>query len=151
MKFFAAIVLSFLLVAANIVLIQCQEEDIMATKKEAFSQCSIEHNISKEAVHSIMNHENVPNDSEVKCWLGCVFKKLGVLKKGNIDWDRCIMLTKHCLSNDQDKAKVDEIANICRAEVPKDEKDECELAYSVAVCKINNWNNLGLPISDGNE
>lgn len=26
--------------------------------------------------------------------------------------------------------------------VPKDEKDECQLAYSVAVCKTNNWKDV---------
>nr|WVD93593.1 odorant binding protein 16 [Graphosoma rubrolineatum] len=147
MKLFTASMVT----AAILVLAKCQEEDIMNIKKQAIAECTIEHKISKEAVEGIVNHQNVSSDREVKCWLGCVFKKLGMIKEGKLDWERCKMITKHCLTNDEDKAKVDKIAEICQAEVPKDEKDECKLAYAATVCKINNWKQFGLPIGDGKE
>ncbi|KAE8572982.1 B1 protein [Halyomorpha halys] len=144
MRSLVAVIVSFAIITSSLVLIQCQEEDIMEKKTEAITQCTAEHNVSKEAVKSISINDNVPNDPEVKCWLRCIFEKLGVMKEGQIDWERCKFITKHCLSNEQDKAKVDQITEICKAEVPKDEKDECQLAYSAMVCKMKNWKNFGL-------
>ncbi|CAH1392492.1 unnamed protein product [Nezara viridula] len=123
----------------------CQEEDAASDKNLAIAQCSEQHKISNEAFERIANHEDVPNDHEVKCWLSCIMKKLGMMKEGQIDWEHSKTLMKQDLASEKDKAKVDKIAEICLAQVSEEKIDECQLAYSVAVCKINNWNKLGLP------
>ncbi|KAE8573937.1 Odorant-binding protein 26 [Halyomorpha halys] len=143
MKLFESILLTAIVIAVSVSLIGCHE-DIVSIKKMAISRCSEIHSISKEAVKSIMNNEEVPNDYEIKCWLSCVLKTLGMLKDGKIMWETCRNITKYGFS-EEDKAKVDKITEICQAEVPQEEKDECQLAYSAAVCKMNNWKKLGLP------
>uniref|UniRef100_A0AAT9TZ71 Odorant-binding protein 8 n=1 Tax=Eocanthecona furcellata TaxID=696902 RepID=A0AAT9TZ71_9HEMI len=145
MKFFTVVVLTLVIFTTSLVLIECQEDEVMKLQKEAMTQCTEEHPISQEAIKSIVNREHVPDDPEVKCWIRCAYEKLGVMKDGKLDWDRCNFLTKHCLDNDEDKAKVDRITEICRLEVSNDEEDKCQLAYIGTVCKIDNWKKLGLP------
>ncbi|KAE8572980.1 uncharacterized protein [Halyomorpha halys] len=111
---------------------------------QAIVQCTDIHPISREAVEGILNHEYVVDDYQVKCWLSCVLNQLVVIKDGNMDWEYFKHLIKHCLNEEDDKAKVDELIRICKAEVPQ-EKDACELAYTSILCKINAWKELGLP------
>ncbi|XP_014292092.1 general odorant-binding protein 19d [Halyomorpha halys] len=144
MKFFEIISLTVIVIAVSLSLSGCHEDIVVSIKKVAISRCTEKHPIRKETVRSIMNNEHVPDDHEVKCWLSCIMKVLGMLKDGKINWEHSKNITKYGFS-EENKAKVDKITEICQAEVSQGENDECQLAYSAAVCKMNNWKELGLP------
>ncbi|CAH1392489.1 unnamed protein product [Nezara viridula] len=148
MKLILAVILFIAIIIANSVYINADENDcgfIALLELQAIVQCSDVHQISREAVEGILNHDFVLDDHEVKCWLSCVLKKLVVIKEGKMDWDYFKHLIKHCLNNQDDKTKVDKLIRKCKAEVSQQQKDVCELAYSATACKISAWKELGLP------
>nr|WVD93591.1 odorant binding protein 14 [Graphosoma rubrolineatum] len=144
MKAYVSVVLVAIIIATYYSYIECDKAADIALK-QVIDQCLEKHHISKESVDSIVNHQSVPDDHEVKCWLSCVMKTLGMIKEGKIDWEHCKNLTKQDLTSEEDKTKIDKIVDICKVQVPQEEKDECELAFSAAVCKIKNWKEFGLP------
>ncbi|KAE8573756.1 uncharacterized protein [Halyomorpha halys] len=123
--------------------VRCHEED--KAWKKFFGQCSEQYKISQDVVKSIVYYDFVLPDYEVACWIRCVMNKLRMIKEGKIDWENIKNLSKQGLPTVGDKMKVDKIAEICQAEVPHEEIDECRLAYFAAVCQINNWKELGIP------
>ncbi|XP_014271862.1 uncharacterized protein [Halyomorpha halys] len=135
MKLITTAILLVATIPADFALFSGHENDcgfIALLELQAIVQCTDIHPISREAVEGILNHEYVVDDYQVK------------IKDGNMDWEYFKHLIKHCLNEEDDKAKVDELIRICKAEVPQ-EKDACELAYTSILCKINAWKELGLP------
>ncbi|KAE8573755.1 uncharacterized protein [Halyomorpha halys] len=145
MKFDISVVLTVIGIITTLFgQIRCHEE--YAKIKEVFGQCSHElisrHELSKRI-------ENGPDNLnyKVKCWIRCVMDKFGMIKKGKIDWEGYKHFSKQDLTVEEDKDKVDEIALICKVQVQQ-EKDECQLAYSAAVCQIQNWKALDFKTKD---
>ncbi|CAH1392491.1 unnamed protein product [Nezara viridula] len=143
MKPYIFIVFIAFFICDNFTMIYCASHGRDATK-QAFKQCSEIHQISEEIINGIRNRAHIPDDQELKCWLGCVFKKLGMMKGGKIDWASSVHFTNICHTGEQDPRKTDKMIQICKAEVAQDGIDECELAYSAAVCNIKTWKELGL-------
>ncbi|KAE8573804.1 general odorant-binding protein 72 [Halyomorpha halys] len=114
------------------------------TRNEAIVKCSREHKISEDAIKDIINHIQVNQDEEVKCWVSCLMKNLGIFKEGKIDWARFDEIVTSAVPK-ENVAKAHQIVQTCRSQVNQDEKNECQLAYSLADCKIKTWNKLGLP------
>ncbi|CAH1393498.1 unnamed protein product [Nezara viridula] len=141
MKTYVSILIKTIIIVDFLGQIRCYEED--EALKQVFGQCFKKHQLSLEAIISIVRHVHVPDDYEVKCWISCVMKKMGMINEGKIDWEQCKILTKQGLTGEEDKAKVDKIAEICQSKFPQEEKDECQLAYSAALCKVESWKELG--------
>nr|XP_014285289.1 uncharacterized protein LOC106686444 isoform X2 [Halyomorpha halys] len=133
MKFDISVVLTVIGIITTLFgQIRCHEE--YAKIKEVFGQCSHElisrHELSKRI-------ENGPDNLNYKV----------KIKKGKIDWEGYKHFSKQDLTVEEDKDKVDEIALICKVQVQQ-EKDECQLAYSAAVCQIQNWKALDFKTKD---
>ncbi|CAH1393497.1 unnamed protein product [Nezara viridula] len=129
MKTYVSILIKTIIIVDFLGQIRCYEED--EALKQVFGQCFKKHQLSLEAIISIVRHVHVPDDYEVK------------INEGKIDWEQCKILTKQGLTGEEDKAKVDKIAEICQSKFPQEEKDECQLAYSAALCKVESWKELG--------
>ncbi|CAH1392473.1 unnamed protein product [Nezara viridula] len=121
-----------------------QEDDFASIRKEAVAKCSKEHNINEGAIKDILNHIQVAQDEEVKCWTNCVMKSLGILKERTIDWARLEDILNSASKN-ENKTQVHLLVEMCRSKVDQADKNECQVAYSLVVCKIKYWNQLGLP------
>nr|QCZ25100.1 odorant binding protein 43 [Nezara viridula] len=119
-------------------------KELHNVKVQVAMECAAVYPVENSTIRQIMTHDGIPDNQEVKCWLSCVLRNMGIINNGKVDWKKAIELNKMVLKSDEDKVKIDQIFEICKKEVEQDE-DECQLAYNIAICKFKYGKELELP------
>ncbi|OWR42852.1 uncharacterized protein LOC116770663 isoform X2 [Danaus plexippus] len=113
-------------------------------------ECSKEHPVTKEEIQMLKDHK-IPDNKNVKCLMGCVFRKIGWLDdNGMFSFNNAYKTSEEEYPDDKTKLeKAKNLYSLCEkvntAEV-SDGKEGCERSSLLAKCLIENSSKMGFVV-----
>ncbi|XP_073984229.1 uncharacterized protein isoform X1 [Rhodnius prolixus] len=116
---------------------------IATRKPQSLKTVSFRH---KGILQEMYQTYTVPENKNLKCFLGCLLTNLGVIKSNYIDWNVSRTAHKKISRDIMVRRKVDLMIKKCKKEVIPDFRDTCKLAADLISCKLKYSKRLGIPI-----
>ncbi|XP_046681620.1 uncharacterized protein LOC124368355 [Homalodisca vitripennis] len=86
---------------------------------------------------AFLQSKKIPSTNEEKCFIGCFYRKIGLIKNEGLDLKVALELADAKYKNPSELKKAYKIADTCYALV-KNIQDECHLGYMIRKCFIVN-------------
>ncbi|XP_073984230.1 uncharacterized protein isoform X2 [Rhodnius prolixus] len=145
MTYGSVLVLACLIVVCAVTSVNSSNEVI--EKNKVFSrQCMKKFPVKKSILQEMYQTYTVPENKNLKCFLGCLLTNLGVIKSNYIDWNVSRTAHKKISRDIMVRRKVDLMIKKCKKEVIPDFRDTCKLAADLISCKLKYSKRLGIPI-----
>ncbi|KAK9504207.1 hypothetical protein O3M35_010592 [Rhynocoris fuscipes] len=131
----------------SIVIVNANNSNNVIEKNKLYAkQCLLKFPVNNSSFEDMYTNYTVPDDKNLKCFLGCILTKLRVIKSKHIDW-RLVRRTHRRLGVDQKTSrKIDILIKRCKKEVIPDFKDVCKLAASFTSCKMKYSRRFNIPV-----
>nr|ALS31059.1 odorant-binding protein [Phenacoccus solenopsis] len=108
------------------------------------TECKKELNANQE-IMALLSSGALPTNEKQRCFLECVYNKVGLIKDGKVNEEGAMSLAKAKFGENKDlMTKAEALFKKCKTEavVEKDSKEKCALGRLIRTCIVNHGNNL---------
>ncbi|XP_065213290.1 uncharacterized protein LOC135840594 [Planococcus citri] len=96
-------------------------------------------------IMALLSSGALPTNEKQRCFLECVYNKVGLIKDGKVNEEGAMSLAKAKFGENKDlMTKAEALFKKCKTEavVEKDSKEKCALGRLIRTCIVNHGNNL---------
>nr|SAJ59025.1 putative odorant-binding protein [Triatoma brasiliensis] len=120
--------------------------DVIKKNKEYAKNCMKKFPVKKSSLQEMYSTFHVPEDKNLKCFLGCLLRKVGLIKRNYIDWNVSRRAHKKLNQDPIVYKRTEVMIKRCKKEIIPNFRDKCQLAADIISCKLKYSQKFGIPI-----